>query len=474
MPDIDETTPGIMKDCEGIIPTSKGFRGAYSPVSAGLTAVSAEVNSAAVVTKLDGSTRRTFAGTRTTLEEAGASGWTDRTRTVGGAYTGGVDSRWSFAQYGNYTLAANGADVIQVSETTTFADINGAPEATYIAVSEGFIMAANNADTYADEWHCSAYLDYTDWAEAVSTQCTSGRLVGGGPITGLMKFGSGFVAFKSNSMYLANYVGAPIVWDWEEIKGDVGCPSSHACVSVQDQLFFMGNDDFYIFDGASTISIGKGIREWFFKNINQTYLARTIATYNPITGNVTWHYVSTGNSQNTPDKSVVYNVRTGKWGKFSLTIEAAANYYPAGITYDDLGSHYATYDDLPADISFDSPFWTANTSSAGVFKTDHILYTLTGVSESSSITMNTIGDDEQFTTMSQIRPRFISPPNSSSISYSYDDIYGDSFTLEGTYSLIDGRYDLLHSSRWHEVKFNFAGNMEIIGVTINLTKDGTE
>ena len=471
LPDVDPVTPGVVKDCNNIIPTTKGLKAVPSPIDAGITAASTTTNSLVVVRKLNDDPR-TFVGTETTLEEATGGAWVDRSRTTPD-YACGSDSRWSFAQFGDYTLAANVADTMQVSQTTTFADISGSPKAAYIAVSDGFVMAVNT-DSSSDQWHCSAYLDYSDWVEAISTQCTSGRLIGGGSFTGVKKFSNGFVAWKKNATYVANYVGAPIVFQWDEIPGDVGCPTGHAAIDIGDRVAFLGNDDFYIFDGANNISIGQGIREWFFADALATYAHKTVVTYNPITANISWHYPSTASSSGVPDKALVYNVRSNKWSKYAITIEAAANYYPAGLTFEGIGSEYGTYDDLPTDISYDSPYWTSETALSGIMKTDHILYTLTGKPETSTLTMNSFGDDELYSTINRVRPRFTTAPESSSIDYSYDDSYGDNYTFKNTFNLNNGKYDLLHSSRWHEVKLNFVGEMEITGVNIGIVEDGTQ
>lgn len=474
-PDVDPTTAGIFKDCENIVPTTKGFRAFYSQVNAGLTAVSDDVNSLAVVENLAG-TRYTYAGTDNTLEEAGAAAWTDRTRAVGGAYSCGADDRWSFAAFGNTILAANIADTMQAATMgAAFADISGSPQAKYIAVSQGFVMAAN-LSTNADGWHCSAYLDHTDWTEAVSTQCTSGRLVGGGQITGLKALGTGFVIFKRNSMYVGSYVGAPVVFQWDEVPGDVGTATSNAAVSVKDTIFFLGNDDFYAFDGARPVPIGHGVREWFFEHFDQAYDYKTIASYNEATGNIIWYYVSEGGNGSI-DSAIVYNVWSNKWGKFSASIVAAATYYSGGIIIDgattDLSDLYATIDDM-TDISFDSPYWASAVATAGVIKSDNILYTLTGTPGASSITMNTFGDDETYSTITRVRPRFLTEPTTTTIDYSYDNYFGDGFTYKGTYSLNNGKYDLLYSARWHQVKLNFTGEMEINGARISIVEDGVQ
>ena len=325
LPDYPLNVPGAMTDCNGIIPTTKGFKAVSSPADAGLSAVSATVNSLATLKLLD-NTKRTIAGTATTLEEASTSSWTDRSRATP-AYNCPTDGKWSFAPFGNVILAANYGDVIQVAAASSaFANISGSPQATYIAVSDGFVMAVNINETDGqDKWHCSAYLDHTDWTEAVSTQCTSGRLIGGtGRITGVAKFGSGFVAWKEDATYIARYVGAPIVFQWDEIPGNVGCYTSHAATDIGDRIAFMGTDDFYIFDGSNNISIGKGMREWFFEDLNPDFTQFTTAVYNPVTAVVTWHYVSASSSGGTIDKAVTYNVRSNTWGKYDLQIHAAA------------------------------------------------------------------------------------------------------------------------------------------------------
>lgn len=479
MPDVDPTTPGAILDMTNIIPTAKGLAAAPRPEGRGIDALPEAANSLVVVPNLDGS-RQTYAGGFLGIyEKTTATAWTDRSRLVGGDYNVIQDHRWSFAQFGNVTLAANISDVMQSATTAEFADITGAPQAKYIAVSDGFVMAVNTS-TSSDQWHCSAYNDYTDWTEAVSTQCTSGRLINNaGELTGVKKLGTGFVAFKRRSIYVASYVGAPIVWQWTEIPGDIGCLSNDAAVDIGDRIAFLGNDDFYIFDGASPIPIGEGIREWFFGYAKKEELYRTIATYDDNLGNITWHYVSVDNTTSNPDAALVYNLKSRKWGKYRLTIEAAAKYYISDVTYDGFGALVdsitgitdSTYDDIPTDFTYN---FANQTDLSAVILTDHIMYPLSGAPVNSSITMNYFGDDETFSTISRVIPRFLISPETSSVLYSYDNTYGDGFTEKIDTNLIDGRYDLLWSSRWHKLQFKFTGAMEINGVKVILKYDGTE
>ena len=121
-PDAEATTPGILTDCTNVIPYESGMKGAPTgAIPSGIAALAAECRGAAVITKLDDS-RRLFAGTASKLYEVNGSTWTDVSRA--GNYSGGVDARWSFTQFGNATIAANLSDTIQRSNTSgAFADM---------------------------------------------------------------------------------------------------------------------------------------------------------------------------------------------------------------------------------------------------------------------------------------------------------------------------------------------------------------
>ncbi|MGL4574044.1 MAG: hypothetical protein ACRCV9_04555, partial [Burkholderiaceae bacterium] len=218
IPDADWTVPGAIADCVNLIPTEKGMAGGPTPIVAvpGLAALPGVCRGAAVLVNTLGS-RRNFAGTQTALYELTGSTWTNVGRVV--AYTGSPEARWSFTQFGNAALAANDADVIQASTAGAFADIAGAPAAKILVSAKDFVIAfATNEGTFGDQpdrWWCSAFQNHTSWTPSLATQATSGRLVGSpGGITAAAMLGGYAVAYKERSLYLGQYVGSPIVWQF--------------------------------------------------------------------------------------------------------------------------------------------------------------------------------------------------------------------------------------------------------------------
>src|SRR5690606_3682073 len=148
---------------------------------------------------------------------------------------------------------------------------------------------------------------------AASTQCVAGRLLDSpGPILAGAALGSDVVAFKATSMYVGRYVGPPLVWSWTRVPGEVGCVGAEAVVSVGTTQYFVGTDDFYVFDGTVPRSIGAPVKEWFFENLSAPDRHNIVGVVDRARSQVYWHYPSV-NGGGTLDACLIYNYKTDKW-----------------------------------------------------------------------------------------------------------------------------------------------------------------
>lgn len=477
-PDAEPTSPGVMTDVVNMVPDEKGMKGAPTPVTpSGVPVLAAKCIGSALTTKL-ADFRRFFAGTSTKLYELVAGAWVDQSST---AYSGGVDTRWSFAQFGDSTLAANLADTIQRSAGSgAFAAISGAPKAKIIFAVQGFVMALHTSDAgfgdNPDRWWCSAVFDDTDWTPSVTTQSATGRLVSTqGRLTAGGKLGDYAVAYKERAIYLGQYVGPPVVWDWQEIPGgEAGCVGQEAWCDMGGVHFIVGMDNFWIFDGSRPTKIGNGVvRDWFFSQSNPTYRYRTRCTYDK-QNNLVWVLFPSLNSTE-PDKALVYHTVTQQWGLVSLTSEAEVNYIGEGLTIDTMNTVSATIDGL-SDYSFDSQFWLVGGRSLAIFNGSHQLQTMTGDSLTCGYTSGDYGDDDAYSLLTKVRVRFApgEKPTSASMTSAIKDDAGDSLTPATVSTWSDGKFDVLDSSRWHRVMFTFTGRVTAIGHELTLIPEGTQ
>jgi hypothetical protein len=464
-PDVESTTPGMLVDCVQFIPYESGMEAAPSAQTpAGVPAVPAECLGAAVVTKLD-DTRRILTGTATKIYELASGSWTD---VSGATYTGGADTRWDFTQFGDATIAANRADILQRSTSGAFAAISGAPKAKIVYSVGGFVMALNVHDgaEKTNGWHCSAAFDDTDWTEAVSTQCASGLLVATpGPITAGSRLGEYAVAYKTRSIYIGQYVGAPTVWDWILVPGgEAGCIGQEAHCDIGGAHFFVGEDNFWIFDGTSPRPIGDTqVRQWFFDNSAPEHLYKTKCIFDKQQNRVWVFYPGAGATS--CDSALVYHLRSKQWGRANRAIQAAMNYVSQGIVIDTMDTVAATIDALP-NVSIDSPFWGSGTEAISVVNTSNQLQTLTGNPEASSLTTGDVGEDDAVTLLKQVRLRFSAGrgPTSATIEMKRKMNTGDGFTLAGSGTINDGKFDVLQSARWHRATVNFTGPVRVTGI----------
>jgi hypothetical protein len=478
-PDLDPATPGIMVDCTNFIPSFKGYKGGYSPLSTGLPALAAACVGSAVLFKLDAS-NRFFAGTATKLYEAASTSWTDVSRAT--AYNAGVDNRWHFAQFGNVSLAVNKGDVIQASTSGAFADLT-APKASMIETVGQFVFVGDTTEgTYGDSpdrWWCCAIGDHTDWTPSVATQCDTGRFLStSGKLRACKRLGDQIVFYKEKAIYLGSYVGTAggTIWDFVEIPGDAGAISQDTVVNIGTTEapvhLLMGYDNFYIFDGSRPRPIGNPLKLEVFKKINRQYAHRSCTLHDRLNGLVYFFYPSSS-SNGTIDKCVVYNYKMDKWGRADRNIEIAVEYIASGDTWDTLANRFSTWDSWDG-YTWDLLFSTGAAPVPAIVDTSHMVGTMNGPSVSSDFTTGDYGDNIFLSLLTRVKPQFIVKPTSATMVNYYKSDSGETLTTGATTTMSSSRFDLLRSSRWHRVKLSFVGDVEISSINYDFTQDGEE
>src|SRR5262249_4281976 len=146
-PDLpDFENPGAL-EAKNVIPDRAGYRPLPSLVAAGsaLGAMETRVQGA-ILARGQGGTVANFAGTVGKLyrwDNAGVA-WIDVSRVTGGAYGTPADGGWSFAQFGDLVIAANGVDGPQkytIGSGGNFAPLGGTPPvARFVATVRDFVV----------------------------------------------------------------------------------------------------------------------------------------------------------------------------------------------------------------------------------------------------------------------------------------------------------------------------------------------
>lgn len=449
-------TTAIVFTTTGALPTGVTPGTTYYVIAAGLAA-----NAFQFSTSSGGSAVNT---------SGSQSGVHTATRT-GSAYTATTTNPWRYSQFGNVALAVNKADVIQASTTGVFSDLLS-PKASYMCVVSGFVMVANTNDaTYGDtvdRWWCSAYLVHTDWVPAISTQCTTGRLVDSpGAITGMKALGYDVVAYKDRSMYLGRYSGPPGVWDFTLLPGYAGCSSQEAIADIGTAHIFIGEDDIYVFDGSMPRPVGTPIREWFFNDMDGGR-KHTITHSHDRFNYLVYFFYPRLNDAVKLTGCIVYNYKTNKWGLANKSIQCAIEYGLGGYTWDTIPA--ATWADWPK-VAYYSRYWTP-TRYASYIGADKKLYALTAGSNASSITTGDMGTESKYSLLSRVTLRYLDVPATATMTNYYLEYHGGQWTTDQTTTESSGRFDVFRSAPWHKAKFDFTSVVEITGIAVEIQMDG--
>lgn len=477
-PDADQTVKGALVDMVSMVPSFKGYKAAPTATDPGYDALASACFGAVVTRKLDNTTRF-IAGLATKLYEISGASWVDVTRAVGGAYGATIDIQWSFAQFGNVTLAANKADTLQYSESSNFANITSGPKAKLVETVNQFVFVADmNGPTFSseDQWQCCAIGDYTDWTPDTATQCVSGRLTSApGRITALKRLGDAIVAYKDRSMFVGSYVGAPEAWTFQEIPGSVGTPAQGSVVDIGSAHIFMGYDNFYIFDGSRPTPIGNPIKDWFLTRLYTDYTFRIKSVHDRKNSNVYFFYPSTSGA-GTLDSCIVYNYRVNKWGVDNRTVEAVVDFVSAGITFASSFSTGNTFATVDAGLTYDSPLLVAGQPAPAYINTSHDVMLLTGAGDTWSFTTNDFGDDNAVSTLTRVKPRFLTAPTTATMVNYYRMVQGANASTGATttYKAGTGAFDVLRASRWHKLQISGTGGCELGAIDVQFAGSGNE
>jgi hypothetical protein len=471
-PDADPTSQGVIISADNILPTLKGSYVAAPSLKPTTYPALAAPSLGTVSAKLLDGSPRLITGTDTKLYEGQVTSWVDRSRA--GNYTAG-DKKWRFCVFGNVVLAANGLDILQasVAEDTAFADVADSPKCKVMDVSQGFVMMGDtNEATYghqSDRWWCSAIYDYTDWTPDVATQATTGRLVdAAGAIRAIKALGASFVAYKDNAMFVASYVGSPLVWQWQLLPVEVGCSSQEAVCNVPSVgHVFIGQENIYVYNGSGLPQpIGDGIKDWFFNDANLALKNNIRSLVDGIKGNV-WFFYPRKDSSTVLTGAIIYNWRSKKWGVWRGQIQSAVEYLTGVITYD---SAVGTYDEQT--LSYDSPALSNTYPLPSVMDGANTLKTLTGIAGTANITFGDVGDDTRYTTLGRVRMRFLQAPVSATMTNQYKRNSGEPLINGNSVTMRDSKFDFQKSSRWHRVTLQTTGDCEFSGIAYDLRPNG--
>ncbi len=374
---------------DGVVPRtslSYGPVGSFVPFA---TALTARCQGFAAIEDLSGNAYL-FAGDKTILYElaGSATAFSDVSTAGSGPYNIPDADYWPIVAFGNRIIASNITDGMQtfllLTDTKFTALGGGSPKAKYLLVVKDFLVAANTSDAGSGAqpmrvWW-SAIGNPGSWptpgtTSAIQVQSDYQDMIGDyGTIVGIVgPLGAADAAIvMERGIWRMQYAGSPAIFDFSLAAGAHGSQAPESLVLYQNRLYYLGDDDFYVFDGIQIQPIGS--QKWarfFWDSVDRSFLNRVHGDADPLSKLIVWGYPTIGSNGVITDV-VAYNWYLNRASHFKLDaewIQRSLNNYSA--TLDSLG----VIDNLPFPLDF---YHATNAPILAVFDPSHRLGFLQG------------------------------------------------------------------------------------------------
>ena len=154
------------------------------------------------------------------------------------------------------------------------------------------------------------------------------------------------VIWTDTALHSMRFIGPPFTFGITQLSSNITIAGPNAAVAVEDNVFWMGKNNFYIYNGQ-TSQLPCTVEEKVFFDINEEESEKIVAGVNSNFGEVFWFYPSANATEN--DSYVVYNFLEKVWyyGSLSRTawIDRGVRKFPIAAGGNYLYNHEKGYDD---------------------------------------------------------------------------------------------------------------------------------
>ena len=154
------------------------------------------------------------------------------------------------------------------------------------------------------------------------------------------------------SLHTVQYIGPPYTFGLQEISRSITMMGPNASVAVNDVVYWMGKEEFYVYAGQVQ-KIPCTVKDYIFSDFNRDQAEKVTAGHNSAYGEVWWFYCSGSSSNN--NKYVVFNYEQNIWyyGSMARTawMDRGTGQYPIAASTD----NYLYYHEFGEDDGSTNP-----------------------------------------------------------------------------------------------------------------------
>ena len=151
------------------------------------------------------------------------------------------------------------------------------------------------------------------------------RLGGGSTFVQAVETKQQILVFTNKTLHAMKFIGPPFTFGLQELSKNITIMSPFSAVAVEDAVYWMGVDTFYIYSGGQTIQLPCTVKDKVFLDFNFSERDKVHVGVNSEFGEILWFYPSSSANNNTNtqiDKYVAYNYLDKVWYYGTLARDA--------------------------------------------------------------------------------------------------------------------------------------------------------
>ena len=207
------------------------------------------------------------------------------------------------------------------TRAVNFSALSGAADvptiASQVIVSETdrhiIALGANTIGTSTQDPMLVRWCNQEDaavWTPKTTNTAGGLRLSAGSKIIGASRTREEIIIFTDIALYSMQFIGPPFTFSINLVTESVSMVSPQASINANNAIYFMDEDNFYIYEG-SIQTLPCSVRAYVFDDFNYGQVYKVFATRNAKFNEVTWFYCSSSSTE--IDRYVTYNYLDKVW-----------------------------------------------------------------------------------------------------------------------------------------------------------------
>lgn len=155
--------------------------------------------------------------------------------------------------------------------------------------------------------------NFFSWIATPTNLAFSRRLSTGSKIVRGAQMAQQLVFITDVGLWTGQFIGGVDVYSWNEVATGCGCVARMAAATLHEALYWMSQEQFFVFSGAGLQPLECTVWDAVFQNINKDYIQNVLCAANSFYNEITWYFPSNASEDGENDMCVTLNIVTKGW-----------------------------------------------------------------------------------------------------------------------------------------------------------------